>query len=138
MAFAASTCVLYLFYRRSLPARYDAGTLIEPSTAIRDLWLFRAGWVVLGVLLAAYLASERIGFPVSLPAAVVAAVLFLLAARSDVLSSSRVLREAPWKIVVFSLGMYVVVFGLRNAGLTAYLSSALRPASHSGTVPLGS
>ncbi|MHB8288100.1 MAG: ArsB/NhaD family transporter [Acidimicrobiales bacterium] len=29
VAFAASTCVLYLFYRRSLPARYDAGTLIE-------------------------------------------------------------------------------------------------------------
>jgi arsenical pump membrane protein len=36
-----------------------------------------------------------------------------------------VLRHAPWQIVIFSLGMYLVVYGLRNAGLTAYLTQAL-------------
>ena len=135
VSFAASTGVLYAFYRRSLPARYDPGALPEPEKAIRNTRLFRAGWAVLGVLLGGYLLSEPLHFPVSAPAAAAAAAFLVLAARSEALSSAKVLREAPWKIVVFSVGMYLVVFGLRNAGLTAYLSDALRGAAHAGLVP---
>lgn len=136
VAFAASTAMLYLYYRRSLPASYDWHALGAPETAIKDPRLFRAGWLVLAVLLGGYLASEPLHFPVSLPASVAAAVFLLLASRSEALSSSKVLSEAPWKIVVFSLGMYVVVFGLRNAGLTAYLSTGIAATSHAGLVPL--
>lgn len=135
VAFAASVGVLYAYYRHSLPAGYDLAALPQPKTAIRDARLFRAGWAVLGVLLAGYLLSEPLHFPVSLPAALAAVVFLGLATRSGALSSARVLREAPWKIVVFSLGMYLVVFGLRNAGLTAYLSDALRGAGHAGLIP---
>ena len=35
------------------------------------------------------------------------------------------LGEAPWQFVMFSLGMYLVVYGLRNQGLTAYISQLL-------------
>jgi arsenical pump membrane protein len=38
-----------------------------------------------------------------------------------------VLHGAPWQIVVFSLGMYLVVYGLRNAGLTDHIASLLTP-----------
>jgi arsenical pump membrane protein len=43
-----------------------------------------------------------------------------------------VLRGAPWQIVIFSLGMYLVVYGLRNAGLTEYLSAVLNMLADKG------
>lgn len=39
----------------------------------------------------------------------------------------------PWQIVIFSLGMlYLVVYGLRNAGLTEYLSGVLNVLAEKG------
>ena len=62
---------------------------------------------------------------VSAIAAVCAALLFAVAARGHIISTRRVLREAPWQVVTFSLGMYLVVYGMNNAGLTTWLTLAL-------------
>lgn len=52
-------------------------------------------------------------------------ILWLVARKGHVIDTGKVLKGAPWQIVIFSLGMYLVVYGLRNAGLTDYLSAAL-------------
>jgi arsenical pump membrane protein len=135
VSFAASVAVLFVFYRRAIPARFDTEALPSPAAAIKDRSLFRAGWVVLGVLLAGYLLSEPLHFPVAIPASIAAVVFLALASRSPALSSAAVIREAPWRIVVFAVGMYLVVYGLYNAGLTAYLSDLMRAAAHFGVAP---
>jgi arsenical pump membrane protein len=63
--------------------------------------------------------------PISLTSSVGALLLLVVAGRGHRISTREVLRHAPWHIVIFSLGMYMVVYGLRNAGLTAYLTQAL-------------
>lgn len=136
VSLAASLAVLLLYYRRSLPASYDHGALPPPLAAVKEASLLRAGWWVLGLLLAGYMLSEPLGVPVSVPAGAAAVVLLALAQRSGLVKAAKVLREAPWKIVAFSLGMYVVVFGLRNAGLTHALAGALGASSHQGLVSL--
>jgi arsenical pump membrane protein len=45
--------------------------------------------------------------------------------KGHVISTREVIKGAPWQVVFFSLGMYLVVYGLRNAGLTDYLTSVL-------------
>jgi arsenical pump membrane protein len=122
---AASLGILMWFYRRDIPASYDPQQLDEPSSAIKDRPTFIAGWWVLLILLAGCFALEPLGIPISAISAVCAALLLGIAAKGHKIATRRVLREAPWQIVIFSLGMYLVVYGLRNAGLTDYLATLL-------------
>ncbi|MGJ7489102.1 arsenic transporter [Variovorax sp. ZT4R33] len=128
----ASLVVLMLYFRCSIPATYDVAQLKAPPAAIKDLATFRAGWVVLVLLLVGFFGLEPLGVPVSAVAAVGAALLLAVAARGHVISTRKVLHGAPWQIVVFSLGMYLVVYGLRNAGLTDRIAGLLDVFAQSG------
>ncbi len=128
----ASLAVLMLYFRRGIPATYDVGQLKAPSAAIKDPATFRAGWVVLVLLLIGFFGLEPLGVPVSAVAAVGAVLLLAVAARGSAISTGKVLRGAPWQIVVFSLGMYLVVYGLRNAGLTDRIAGLLNVFAQSG------
>ena len=122
---AATLVALLWFFRRDIPGRYDMASLRVPRTAIRDRATFNAGWSVLALLLVGFFWLEPLGVPISAVAAGGAAVLLAVAARGPHIATRAVLANAPWQVVVFSLGMYLVVYGLRNAGLTAYLTAAL-------------
>ncbi len=124
-AVLASLLVLLLYFGRGVPARYDLAQLKTPAQAIRDPATFRAGWVVLVLLLVGFFGLEPLGVPVSAVAAVAALVLLAVAAKGHVIPTRKVLHGAPWQIVVFSLGMYLVVYGLRNAGLTDRIAALL-------------
>ncbi|MGC0782227.1 arsenic transporter [Pantoea agglomerans] len=131
-AIAATLVMLHLFFRRDIPARYDVSLLKIPGSAIKDPATFRTGWIVLLFLLVGFFVLEPLGIPVSAIAAVGAAVLFVVAKRGQAINTGKVLRGAPWQIVIFSLGMYLVVYGLRNAGLTEYLSAVLNMLADNG------
>ncbi|AXH01088.1 arsenic transporter (plasmid) [Deinococcus wulumuqiensis] len=131
-AIAASLGMLSLLFRKDLPRAYELNRLEAPEAAIRDPQVFRMGFGVLGVLLVGYFAAEPLGLPVSLIAVVGAALLYFVAARGSVISTKKVLAGAPWQIVVFSLGMYLVVYGLRNAGLTDVLAGVLNRLADGG------
>ncbi|ANN72788.1 arsenic transporter [Bordetella bronchialis] len=124
-AVAASLAMLMMVFWRAIPRRYDASQLPRPRSAIRDPATFRAGWIVLALLLAGFFLLEPLGIPVSAIAAAGALGLLGVAGRTHIVGTRRIMRNAPWHIVVFSLGMYLVVYGLRNAGLTAHLSAFL-------------
>ena len=128
----ASLAVLVLYFRRHIPASYALAQLRAPAEAIRDHATFRAGWVVLLLLLVGFFALEPLGVPVSVVAAAGAVVLLLVAGRGPVISTRKVLRGAPWQVVVFSLGMYLVVYGLRHAGLTQSMAGLLNVFAQGG------
>ena len=122
---AASLAMLMWFFRRDIPRDYDVAGLKAPREAIVDMTTFKAGWAVLALLLVGFFGLGRLGVPISAVAGAGALVLLGVAAHWHRISTRKVVREAPWQIVVFSLGMYLVVYGLRNQGLTDHLAGLL-------------
>lgn len=122
---AATLMVLFAVFGRNIPKAYDVERLAAPSSAIKDRATFLWGWIILAFLLIGPFVLEPRGVPVSAVAATGAVVLLLVAGRGAVISTTKVLREAPWQVVIFSLGMYLVVYGLGNAGLTRQIAGLL-------------
>lgn len=132
VAVSATLAVLLLFFRKDIPVDYDVTQLRHPDAAIHDRATFITGWWVLGLLLAGFFWLDEIGVPISAVAAAGAALLLGVAARGHRIATRAVLRDAPWQVVIFSLGMYLVVYGLRNAGLTDYLTVVLERCAAGG------
>ena len=147
----ASLGVLFLYFHKVIPQSYDASALQTPGAAITDRLTFRTGWFVLAFLLVGYFFADPLGIPLSVVAGVAAIILLLVASRVPAFlfrSTSRVaittgdgevrqpaekrievgkiVKEAPWQIVLFSIGMYLVVYGLRNEGLTDELAKVFK------------
>lgn len=137
----ATIVVLYIYFRKDIPKVYDQDNVKQPIDAIKDHKLFKWSWVVLIVLMIGYFTSEFIGIPVSFIAGIVAIFFLVLARNSEAVNTKTVIKGAPWAIVFFSIGMYVVVFGLKNAGLTNVLANLIQSSAEHGlfvaTVAMG-
>lgn len=128
----ATLVMLHLFFRKDIPTKYDSSLLHQPALAIKDKSTFIAGWGVLFFLLLGFFLSELWDIPVSAIAAIGAVILLIVAKQQRKIDTLKVLKHAPWQIVIFSLGMYLVVYGLQNAGLTNILSDILSSLADQG------
>ncbi|MEA3252261.1 MAG: arsenic transporter [Pseudomonadota bacterium] len=140
VSLAATLLVLGVCFRKQIPAGYDVARLEAPATAIRDRQVFRAAFPLLIVLLVALFLTGRWETPFSLIMGAAALILAAIAGRwftpghGHVVSLKKVVSNAPWQIVLFSVGMYLVVYGLGNAWLTAWAADVLVWLSRQGDV----
>lgn len=140
VSLAATLGVLWLTFGRRLPASYALDELEAPHSAIKDPLVFKAAFPLLALLLLAYFVTASLEVPIALITGTAALVLMALAGRwwragaDAVVSVKQALRGAPWQIVLFSLGMYLVVYGLGNAGLTGLGAQALEWLARQGDI----
>ena len=128
----ASTIFLWLILRKDIPKTVDITLLKEPKSVIKNMKLFYFSWVFLAFLLCAYFLGDAYDLPISIFALGGATIFLIIATISKSVEPVKIIKEAPWQIVWFSIGLYIVVYGLKNAGLTDYLAIILKDLSLRG------
>ncbi|MDX3960369.1 arsenic transporter [Aliarcobacter skirrowii] len=122
----ASTIFLWLILRKDIPKTVDITLLKEPKSVINNMKLFYFSWVFLALLLGAYFFGDAYNLPISIFALGGAIIFLIIATISKSVMPLKIIKEAPWQVVWFSIGLYIVVYGLKNAGLTDYLAIILK------------
>jgi len=127
-----SIIFLWILLRKDIPKEIDISLLKEPKSVIKNHTLFKLSWIFLAFLLVGYFIGDIYNLPVSV-FALGGGVIFLIIARLfKTVEPKHIIKEAPWQIVWFSIGLYIVVYGLKNAGLTDYLTIILQDLSQRG------
>ena len=122
----ASIVFLWILLRKDIPKEVDISLLKEPETAIKNKTLFYISWVFLVVLLAGYFVGDAYDLPVAVFALGGGVLFLIIATIFKTVEPVHIIKEAPWQVVWFSIGLYIVVYGLKNAGLTDYLTIILK------------
>lgn len=125
-AFIVAATAFALRFRRQIGVPYAVHMLEDPWSVIRDRVVFWAGWAGLGALVIGYIVgSELLHYPVSLVAGIVALAMVLLVLVRRLSSAKEVLLRAPWGILVYALGMFVVITAAFNAQILGFLTGPL-------------
>ncbi len=122
----ASLGVLILIYRKEASVEYSTEDVGDENRVIVDSRIFRLALPFIAIVVLAYFLSSLDSIPVSFIALPAALTVLYIARVNGKINTGLVLREAPWQIVLFSLGMYVVVYGFGNAGLTDLITDLMR------------
>ncbi|MBN2816228.1 MAG: arsenic transporter [Campylobacterales bacterium] len=119
----ASIVVLWIYFRKDIPLQVDVASLPEASSVIKNETMFKLSWFFLAFLMLGYFIGDMFDLPVSL-FALGGALLFLSIANYHKATKPwMTIKAAPWQVVWFSIGLYIVVYGLKNAGLTEVVAS---------------
>jgi arsenical pump membrane protein len=117
-----SILVLWVVLRRDIPKTVDIALLKDSDSVLKDKPLFYFSWIFLAILLGGYFLGDALHLPISV-FALGGGVLFLfIASQRKAAKFYLTLKSAPWQVVWFSVGLYIVVYGLKNAGLTSEIS----------------
>ena len=120
-----SIIVLWIVLRKDIPLHVEISLLKNPDSVLKNKTLFRFSWLFLAILLGGYFIGDAYHLPVSVFALGGGLMFLLIASFMKTVNAPQIIKTAPWQVVWFSIGLYIVVYGLKNAGLTDYLASIL-------------
>ena len=123
---ALNVSLFTLIFRRSLGANYDVAAVAAAAPAPAHGRHFpQAVMGGLGVIALGYVVASALGVPLSLVALAGGLLLLGAAAWAGRLDVARWRRDISWSLFVFIAGMFVLVRGVENLGITAVFGRAL-------------
>ncbi len=132
MSVLATIVVLFFVLRKDIPKTVNIDLLKPADSVLKNKTLFYFSWLFLTLLLAGYFIGDNYGIPISVFALGGALLFLLISTLFKTVEPIHIIKNAPWQVVWFSLGLYIVVYGLKNAGLTDYLTTILQSLNTQG------
>ncbi len=123
LSIVASIIVLWIYFRKDIPLKVDVNLLPEANTVIKNQTLFKLSWAFLAILMLGYFIGDIYHLPISLFALGGALVFLTIAIKYKAVKPIMTIKSAPWQVVWFSIGLYIVVYGLKNVGFTDEVAS---------------
>jgi arsenical pump membrane protein len=123
LSIIASIVVLWIYFRKDIPFSVDVSALPEASSVIKNQTMFKFSWFFLALLMVGYFIGDFYNLPISVFALGGALVFLAIANSYKAVKPIMTIKAAPWQVVWFSIGLYVVVYGLKNAGFTDVIAS---------------
>lgn len=130
----ATIIVLLLVLKDDIPKTVDIDLLKDADSVLKNKTLFYFSWAFLGLLLVGYFIGDAYDIPISVFALGGGLLFLLISYLFKTVEPIHIIKNAPWQVVWFSLGLYVVVYGLKNAGLTDYLTVILQDLNTQGNL----
>lgn len=132
LSIIASIAILWIYFRKDIPLTVDVTELPEASSVIKNQTMFKFSWFFLAFLMLGYFIGDHYNLPISVFALGGALIFLAIANHYKAVKPIITIKAAPWQVVWFSIGLYVVVYGLKNAGLTDVIASWIEALSHQG------
>ncbi len=129
-----SIVVLWIVLRKDIPKQIDIDLLPNANDVLKSKTLFIFSWFFLALLIVGYFIGDAYNLPVSVFALGGGLLFLAISSLMKTTSATQIIKNAPWQVVWFSIGLYIVVYGLKNAGLTDYLTVVLKDLSTQGDV----
>ncbi|EQD30035.1 arsenical pump membrane protein, partial [mine drainage metagenome] len=129
VSIAASVFFLYVYYRKEIPEKYDTEDLINPEEVIKDPLIFKLFLPVIILLIIGNSIGGLYGIPVAFISVPIVAGLAIISKLNGKVDVTKAVKEAPWQIVIFSLGMYLVVYSFGSSGFTSIMVYAINSTS---------
>ena len=130
----ASIIVLWIYFRKDIPLKVDVHLLPEASSVIKNKTMFKLSWFFLALLMVGYFIGDYLYLPVSLFALGGALIFLGISTYYKAVKPWETIKGAPWQVVWFSIGLYIVVYGLKNAGLTDIVASWIMMLQQQGEI----
>jgi arsenical pump membrane protein len=114
-----------LLFKKSIPENFDESLLPQPETAIADKQFFSGALIVLACIIIAYFIASLNHIPPVVVASAGSAILFVWAIiRKQV--DKEILKDISWSLFPFVVGLFIVIRGVENIGLTKLAGSLAR------------
>ncbi len=115
----ASSVMVYYVVLSRVTCKREEITNFEPQ--VKDKLIVNLAFPFMFLLILVYFITSFLNIPVALIAVPAAFILSLIASLRQI-DVRKIIAESPWQIVLFSLGMYIVVFGMGKQGVTQFLA----------------